>query len=346
MATRIAASLLVGATHKAGAGNLDQHTNTPTRQLRSNLVTLAPPPITTTMAINKIFLTGGTGTIGTEVARDLASAGYAVRGLARSDASAAKLQSLGVTPVRGDLTTLDVAVAEARAADAVVHLAIDFARVIDSGSEEQAFVEAVGDALKGTGKTFIGTSGTYIGVGTGKNPFTEADDGRPGAFRYKFESTFRTLGEEGLRAIVIRPSLTHSDKIDGFPRTIIAKPRELGYAPILDGGAEKWTYNDLHDVAVLFRLALEKAPQGFSRYHGTDESTSNREIADIVAAHWGVPVKEVTREELTKEYGFFSTFFGKDNTVSSVATREQLGWEPKGARFIDLLKDGTYFKQL
>ncbi|WOO83666.1 putative protein [Vanrija pseudolonga] len=299
------------------------------------------------MAINKIFLTGGTGTIGTEVARDLVAHGYAVRGLARSDASAAKLQALGVTPVRGDLTTLDVARAEAAAADAVVHLAIDFARVIDSGSEEQAFVEAVGDVLKGTGKTFIGTSGTYIGVGTGKTPFTEADDGRPGAFRYKFESTFRSLGDDGgVRAIVIRPSLTHSDKIDGFPRTVIAKPRELGFAPVLDGGEEKWTYNDLHDVAVLFRLALEKAPAGFSRYHGTDESTSNRQIAEIVAAHWGVPVREATREELTEAYGFFATFFGKDNTVSSVATREQLGWEPKGARFIDLLKDGTYFKQL
>ncbi|KAL1406156.1 hypothetical protein Q8F55_007840 [Vanrija albida] len=297
-------------------------------------------------SIKNVFLTGGTGFIGAQVAKELVSHGYAVRGLARSNASAAKLESLGVTAVRGDLTTLDVAVAEANAADAVVHLAVDFTALNESLEQEKHFIAAVGAAYKGTGKTFLITSGTFIGIGSGRTPFTEADDGVPGRVRYDVEATLRALGGDGVRALVIRPPLVHGDVPTGLVRAIIEKPKALGYAPVVEGGAAKWPYVDVADLAVVYRLALEKAPEGFSRYHGVDESTPNRAVADAAAEHWGVPVKEVTVEEATKIYGFFGSFLGSDNTVSSEATRAALGWEIKGKRFLDKLEDGTYWKQL
>jgi len=49
----------------------------------------------------RVFITGGTGTIGEAVIKELCRAGHAVRGLSRSEASDAKLRALGAMPHRG-----------------------------------------------------------------------------------------------------------------------------------------------------------------------------------------------------------------------------------------------------
>ncbi|MEO8318037.1 MAG: NAD(P)H-binding protein [Bradyrhizobium sp.] len=51
----------------------------------------------------RIFILGGTGSIGSAVVRELTARGHELLGLARSDASATKLGQLGATPIRGDV---------------------------------------------------------------------------------------------------------------------------------------------------------------------------------------------------------------------------------------------------
>jgi NAD(P)-dependent dehydrogenase (short-subunit alcohol dehydrogenase family) len=51
----------------------------------------------------KILVTGATGYIGGAAARDLRAAGHKVSGLARSEASAAKLTQVGLSPIMGPL---------------------------------------------------------------------------------------------------------------------------------------------------------------------------------------------------------------------------------------------------
>jgi nucleoside-diphosphate-sugar epimerase len=60
------------------------------------------------MVTKTLFITGGSGYIGSQVISTFLSAGYTVTALARSDESAAHLRSLGATPVSGDLKTLSV----------------------------------------------------------------------------------------------------------------------------------------------------------------------------------------------------------------------------------------------
>ena len=51
----------------------------------------------------RVLVLGGTGSIGSAVVRELVRCGHDVCGLARSDASAAKLAECGATPVAGDI---------------------------------------------------------------------------------------------------------------------------------------------------------------------------------------------------------------------------------------------------
>jgi nucleoside-diphosphate-sugar epimerase len=61
-----------------------------------------------------VFVTGGSGFVGSRLITRLIKHGHAVRALARSDTATGKVKDLGAVPVRGDLT--DVAGLRAAAA--------------------------------------------------------------------------------------------------------------------------------------------------------------------------------------------------------------------------------------
>ena len=100
-----------------------------------------------------IFLTGASGFIGGTVALRLNASGHRIRGLVRSPEKAARLQALGIEPVLGDLSDTALLAQEAKAADAVVNAA---------SSDDRSSVDAFLDALAGSGKPFLHTSGTSV----------------------------------------------------------------------------------------------------------------------------------------------------------------------------------------
>jgi nucleoside-diphosphate-sugar epimerase len=73
--------------------------------------------------VASVFLTGGTGFIGSVLTRELVARGHAVRVLARSSESASAARALGAEPIDGDLLREGPWQSAASAADHVVHLA-------------------------------------------------------------------------------------------------------------------------------------------------------------------------------------------------------------------------------
>ena len=102
----------------------------------------------------KVFITGGTGLIGSAVVAELLAHDHTVLGLARSDSSAAALTAAGAEVLRGELTDLDALRSGADRADGVIHLAFsnDFSSaeaVANAVAEETAALTTLGEALIG-----------------------------------------------------------------------------------------------------------------------------------------------------------------------------------------------------
>ena len=112
----------------------------------------------------KVFLTGGTGFIGSRVVTALIAQGHTVSALSRRRGTA--LDELNVDVVLGSLRDLDTIAAAAAEADAVMHLGFqhDFTRYAECCQQDLQVVLAISRALAGSGKLFVSTSSTG-GVG-------------------------------------------------------------------------------------------------------------------------------------------------------------------------------------
>jgi nucleoside-diphosphate-sugar epimerase len=299
----------------------------------------------------RVFVTGGSGHIGSALLPELLGAGHQVTAVARSDASAGKLADAGAEVRRGDLDDLDVIAQAAAESDGVIHLAYrsDLMHAGDGAGLIAAnlkVIEAVGGALEGTGKPFVVPLGTLAlwAAGITGRPGTEDDTVGSGPLAESENATL-ALTERGVRASVIRLSpVVHSDlDTRGFTPTLIGIARQKGVAAYIGDGANRWPAVHTLDAARLFRLALESAPAG-ARLHGVaEEGVPFREFAEAVGRHLGLPAVSIAPQDAAGHFGFLGMFAAADNPASSALTRRRLGWVPTGPGLIADLDEGHYF---
>ncbi len=288
-----------------------------------------------------IFVTGASGWIASAVIPELLAAGHTVSGLARSDASAVKVEQLGAQVVRGSLTDLDVLRAAATSADGVVHLAFPHENMNDlaaAAATERAAVAAVVEAVAGSGKSLVAASGTPVIPGRAS---TE-DDHMSGAMgaRGDNEQALLASAGQGLRPSVVRlPRSVHGegDK-HGFVAQLVRMFREAGVAMYVGDGSNRWCAVHVKDAARLFRLALENAPAGTVLHAVGDEGIPVRTLAEALAARLSLPTESVSPERL----GFFGTMQTVDHLTSAVKTRQLLGWDPTHPGLLDDIAAGHY----
>ncbi|HEV6953791.1 MAG TPA: SDR family oxidoreductase [Promicromonospora sp.] len=293
-----------------------------------------------------VFVTGGSGWIGSASVDQLLADGHTVTALARSDASASALEAKGATVVRGDLDDLDVLRRGADAAEAVLHLANkhDFANPAATNAAERAAVQTLGDALAGSGRPFLVAAG-IAGVVQGR-PATEADAAPfhgPDSPRGGSENLALELVEKDVHAVALRfaPSV-HGRRDHGFMAVLHDVARRTGVAAYPGDGTNAWAAVHRSDAARLVSLALSKAPAG-ARVHATAEvGVPTRDIAEAIGGALGLPVASVPSEQVIEHFGWIGGFFGQDLRATSTTTRQQLGWEPTGPVLLEDIAAGAY----
>lgn len=296
----------------------------------------------------RVFVTGGSGFVGSAVVAELLSHGHSVLALARSEESIAKLKAAGAEVHGGSLEDHDSLKAGARACDGVIHLAFihDFSNYDNSAMVDRAAVETLAGALEESGKPLVVTSGTLGVAGSSGKVATEGDSGDASATgRLLTERIALSYAARGVRSIVVRlPPTVHGDHDWGFVPWIIKAAREAGESGYIDDGQARWSAVHRLDAARLFCLALENGEAG-SIFHGVaEEGVAIKEIADVIGRRLSYPVVSLSKEEAGKRYGFLAQIMQWDSPTTSAKTQEKLSWNPTGPKLLQDLEEGTYFE--
>jgi nucleoside-diphosphate-sugar epimerase len=293
----------------------------------------------------RIFLTGATGFIGAAIVPELIKAGHQVIGMTRSDAGAQALINAGAEVHHGTLEDPESLRSGAAKADGVIHTAFDhdFSKFVENCEKDKRAIAALGAALTGSDRPLIITSGT--GMGSGEHGQLATEDVfniRHQNPRIASELAGNVLLEAGINVSVVRLPQVHNPFKQGLITPLVAVAREKGVSAYVGEGRNRWPAGHLSDVALLYRLAIEKGEQG-ARYHAVgEEGISSREIAEALGRGLNLPAVSITPDEAASHFGWMAMFVGLDMPASSVQTQSRLDWHPTGPTLIADLNEAQY----
>lgn len=289
----------------------------------------------------RIFLTGASGYIGSAVAERLRAAGHQITGLARSDASAARLRSAGIDAVRGDFSDPSSVAAGARSADGVISMATTYDAAIDGPA-----VDAIVEALAGSNKPFIYTSGIWSHGDTAGKVVDESSPPKPAAlvaWRQGVEDRVLAAAKQKIRTVVIRPAIVYG-RGAGIPAGFVDSARKEGAAQFVGTGENRWPFVHVDDLADLYLLALEKASPGTLLLGVSGPAHSVRDVAAAASRGAGAEgrIRAWPLEEARKKLGPYADALVLDQQASGKRAQQLLGWRPHRPDVLEDLERGSY----
>jgi nucleoside-diphosphate-sugar epimerase len=288
----------------------------------------------------KVFVTGAAGFIGGSIAAALVRNGHEVTGLVRKPEQVQELAGIGVRAVVGTLNDRELLTAQAQAADAVINAA---------SSDNRAAVEAFIDALAGSGKVFLHTSGSSIvgdasgGEGT---DHIHHEDTLPAptpdkAARVAIDQLVLAAAGKGVRSAVLCNTLIYGH--GALPRDSVQLPRLLkqarksGIVRHVGRGLNIWSNVHIDDVVDLYLLALEKTAAGTFYFVESGEAAFRAMSNAIAQALQLPPAQDWPLEQAKEEWGdeMASYGLGSNSRVRGQRARTLLGWTPHRPPVLD-----------
>jgi len=280
----------------------------------------------------KVFLTGGSGYIGSAVALALKKAGHDVLALVRSEAKGEALKKAGVKLAVGELGNPAGYAGAAWGRAAFVHVAQDWSA---EGPElDRRTISSARDLLRGqVGATFIYTSGCWVqgptdGVADESTPTKPA---RAVSWRPAHEQAALEMARDGIRSVVVRPGIVYGGARGGIPAMFFGTALKHGTAHTVGAGENHWPLVHIDDLAELYVRLVERAPAG-SVYYAADASRlTQREIAEAAARAAGKDGKVQPQQPDGTPYQEALTL---DQQISSEKARNDLDWRPRHESFV------------
>lgn len=293
-----------------------------------------------------VFITGASGYIGGSVAVRLIAEGYQVRGLVRTQEQAERVATLGITPVLGTLADADILTREAKLADAVINAA---------SSDHLFAVQTLLDALAGSGKAFIHTSGSSV-IGDDargewaseqifdeSTPYTPAPEKAP---RAALDKLILDAAGRGVRSIILCNSMIYGNGLGVSAHSVqipplVAQARRSGVVRFVGKGVNIWSNVHIEDVTELYLLALLHGAAG-SMYFVENGEASYAQIGAAIARRLGLgeaqswPVQDAIDEW---GYGHAVYSFGSNSRVSAARARRELHWQPRHVSVLDWIEN-------
>jgi nucleoside-diphosphate-sugar epimerase len=277
----------------------------------------------------RVFLTGGTGYIGTAVLDAALKAGHRVSAIARDPEKVDRLNVMGATGILAELATPKRYLDAVRRADVVIHTALE-----DSPRGPQVdrtFLEQVIPVLSANERPakLIYTSGIWV-LGNTHAPADETaplDPAEISAWRVEHERLVLESATSSLQAVVVRPGIVYGDG-----RGIIAdllKDALNGLVRVVGSGQNHWPCVYDRDLADLY-VRLVQLPGASGIYHATDEGDERViDIVDGIAGHLSQrpDVRHVGIDEARAQMGPYADALALDQVLRSPRARA-LGWTP------------------
>lgn len=280
-----------------------------------------------------VLVVGATGYLGGAVALRLRREGHNVVALARDVARAEPLTRAGLVIRAGsldDAAELKRAVGDV---DAVVNAA---------DSDHAGGVNAILDAVAGTAKTFIHTSGISVTGDRAAGAAGEAirDEDTPyepiteRAARYAVDAAVRTAAARGCRPMVICCPLVYGPPAWPGRESVqlphlVRDARERGVARFVGAGAARWSHCHIDDIAEAYALALAKGQPGALYYPESGEQSWS-ELAAQIGSVLDVPAATWTLDEAIAAWGQRALWTYSSNArTRGVRIRKELGWTPR-----------------
>ena len=281
----------------------------------------------------QVFLTGATGYIGSAVLDAMIKGGHRVTALARDPEKAERLLAKGATPIIGELGIPKTYVAAVKAADAVVHTALESSpRGIPKEREAlELMIGAQTEASQADGRArvFVYTSGVWVLGRTAKAAEEDAPlDPPPHVdWRPAHEDVVLSAFSASLRTVVVRPGIVY-----GGGRGIVSdliKDALNGLIRVVGPGKNRWPCVYDYDLGELYVKVLE-SPSAAGVIHATDEADEKVEdIVEAIAAQ--VPqrpdIRHMPMTEARKKLGAYADALALDQKVRSPKARA-IGWAP------------------
>jgi nucleoside-diphosphate-sugar epimerase len=280
-----------------------------------------------------------------------------VVGLARSEASAQRLEAAGAIVLRGDVDDPDGLAKAAAESDGVIHLAFQHdvafsGNFAAAATADRQAVEAMGTALADSDRPLVLASG-MLGLTPGR--VATEDDGlvagaevraNPAGRRSATALLALSLRGVGVRSSVLRlPPTVHGDGDHGFVAMLVGIARQRGVAGYVGEGTNRWPAVHRSDAARLARLAVEAAPAGSVLHAVGDEGVPFREIAQAMSHHLGIPTASVAPADAAGHFAHLGHLVGLDSPATAAGTRELLAWEPTGPSLLEDLEQDHYYRQ-